>query len=69
MSDSTGRDWKRMKPGDFGHPVPKPAQDALFLVDKPDACGTDAFDGYGFGAVLWADQPDPAPNYTEHPTS
>ncbi|WP_392749523.1 hypothetical protein [Streptomyces sp. LN590] len=56
MSDTTGPAWKGMTPMDFGHPARKPAQDALFLVDEPDACGTDALDGLGFGAVLWADQ-------------
>lgn len=47
-----------MTPMDFGHPARKPAQDALFLVDEPDACGTEALAGLGFGAVLWADQRD-----------
>ncbi|MEH0576847.1 MULTISPECIES: hypothetical protein [Streptomyces] len=58
MSDSTpGPDWRRMKPADFGARA-KINQDALFLVDEPDACGTDALDGYGFGAVLWVGQAD-----------
>ncbi|MFF4504796.1 hypothetical protein [Streptomyces sp. NPDC001401] len=61
MSDSNGRlDWRRMKAADFGART-KANQDALFLVDEPDACGTDALDGYGFGAVLWADQADSHP--------
>lgn len=50
-----------MTPAQFGRPA-KVKQDALFLVDEPDACGTDAFDGYGYGAALWADQPDAAPS-------
>ncbi|MGW2700792.1 hypothetical protein [Streptomyces sp. NPDC001340] len=61
MSDTPGRDWRRMTPAQFGRPA-KVKQDALFLVDEPDACGTDAFDGYGYGAALWADQPDAAPS-------
>lgn len=61
MSDTTGGpDWKRMTPVDFGARA-KASQDALFLVDEPDACGTDALDGYGFGAVLWAERPDTPP--------
>lgn len=56
MSDGTDRpDWGRMKPADFGART-KARQDALFLVDQPDACGTEALDGLGFGVVLWADQ-------------
>ncbi|MCX4858381.1 hypothetical protein [Streptomyces canus] len=59
MSDSSRRpDWRRMKPVDFGVRA-KASQDALFLVDEPDACGTDALDGYGFGGILWADQVAP----------
>ncbi|MEU6417833.1 hypothetical protein [Streptomyces spiralis] len=60
MSNTPGRDWRRMTPDEFGRPA-KPKQDALFLVDEPDAYGTDAFDGYGYGAALWADQPDTSP--------
>jgi len=68
VSDSNGRpNWSRMKPAEFGART-KPAQDALFLVDEPDACGTDALDGYGFGAVLWADQGDTSPAETKPPT-
>ncbi|MFD7769821.1 hypothetical protein [Streptomyces sp. NPDC059787] len=53
MSDTTGRpDWRRMGPGDFGRRV-EPSQDALFLIDEPDACGTDTLDGFGYGASLW----------------
>jgi hypothetical protein len=65
VSDTTRRDWQRMTPEDFGGRT-KASQDALFLTDEPDACGTDALDGYGFGAVLWADQTDlpPADNNT-----
>ncbi|MGW2938006.1 hypothetical protein ACWDA7_40775 [Streptomyces sp. NPDC001156] len=73
MSDTTGRDWKRMTPADFGARA-KANQDALFLVDEPDACGTDVLDGYGygygygFGAVLWAERPDaPPPADDPHP--
>ncbi|MET7496396.1 hypothetical protein [Streptomyces sp900116325] len=58
MSDSTnGRDWLRMKRGDFTGRT-KTNQDALFLVGEPDPCGTEALDGLGFGAALWADQRD-----------
>ncbi|WP_330306185.1 MULTISPECIES: hypothetical protein [unclassified Streptomyces] len=68
MSDTTGRpEWQRMKPQHFGAPN-KVSQDALFLVDEPDACGTDALDGYGFGAVLWANQPD-TPQAAADPTA
>ncbi|MFE4412933.1 hypothetical protein [Streptomyces sp. NPDC056821] len=56
MSDTAGRpDWSRMKPADFGVKA-KPAQDALFHVDEQDASGTDALNGLGYGATLWADQ-------------
>ncbi|MEU3337329.1 hypothetical protein [Streptomyces sp. NPDC006668] len=65
MSDTPGRDWRRMRPDEFGRPI-KPKQDALFLVDESDACGTDALDGLGYGATLWAEQPDDAPA-REHP--
>ncbi|MFH8772067.1 hypothetical protein [Streptomyces sp. NPDC017958] len=61
MSDTPGRDWRRMTPDQFGRPT-KAKQDALFLVDEPDGCGTHAFDGYGYGTALWADQPDAAPS-------
>ncbi|WP_326737088.1 hypothetical protein [Streptomyces sp. NBC_01022] len=63
MSDSTDRpDWRRMKPADFGART-KVRQDALFLVDQPDACGTEALDGLRFGVALWADPGDrPASN-------
>ncbi|WP_324787070.1 hypothetical protein [Streptomyces sp. H51] len=57
MSDTTGRDWKRMTPAEFGRPV-KPSQDALFLTSETDACGTDTLDGFGFGAHLFGDQSD-----------
>lgn len=58
MSDPTDRpDWRRMKPADFGART-KVRQDALFLVDQPDACGTEALDGLGFGVALWADPGD-----------
>ncbi|GHE84516.1 hypothetical protein GCM10014715_45740 [Streptomyces spiralis] len=60
MSNTPGRDWRRMTPDEFGRPT-KPKQDALFLVDEPDACGTDAFDGYGYGATLSGTQDDTAP--------
>jgi len=57
VSDSTARpDWSRMRPSHFGSRI-RASQDALFLVDEPDACGTEAMDGFGFGAVLWTDQP------------
>ncbi|MET8957369.1 hypothetical protein ACWEQN_42020 [Streptomyces sp. NPDC004129] len=65
MSDAPGRDWRHMTPEDFGGRT-KASQDALFLTDGPDACGTDALDGYGFGDPLWADQPD-APPADDHP--
>ncbi|MGW1799176.1 hypothetical protein ACWCQN_25200 [Streptomyces sp. NPDC001984] len=66
MSDSADRpDWKRMTRTEFGHPARKPNQDALFLVDEPGACGTDALEGLGFGAVLWADQGDIPPASTD----
>ncbi|MET9410232.1 hypothetical protein ABZX90_31410 [Streptomyces sp. NPDC002935] len=65
MSDTTGRpDWSSMKPADFGARA-EAGQDALFLVDEPDACGTDTLDGYGFGAVLWVDRPRSAPAGTD----
>ncbi|MGW4138821.1 hypothetical protein ACWELV_18870 [Streptomyces mirabilis] len=57
-------DWQRMTPQHFGARA-KANQDALFLVDEPDACGTDALDGYGFGAVLWAEQPATSPASTD----
>jgi hypothetical protein len=61
VSDSTeGRDWLRMQHSDFTGRT-KTSQDALFLVDEPDACGTEVLDGLGFGAALWADQPDKPP--------
>ncbi|MFK0106397.1 hypothetical protein [Streptomyces sp. NPDC091217] len=65
MSSTSGRDWRHMMPGEFGRPT-KPKQDALFLVDESDACGTDALDGLGYGAVLWADRSDDDPT-EEHP--
>ncbi|MET8326176.1 hypothetical protein [Streptomyces sp. NPDC005181] len=65
MSDSTeGRDWLRIQPGDFTGRT-KTNQDALFLVDEPDACGTAVLDGLGFGAALWANQPDTPPTNPE----
>ncbi|MET7524661.1 hypothetical protein ACWEAF_20170 [Streptomyces sp. NPDC005071] len=65
MSDSTeGRDWLRMQRGDFTGRS-KTSQDALFLVDEPDACGTETLDGLGFGAALWADQRDRPATSTE----
>lgn len=58
MSDSIeGRDWLRMNRGDFTGRT-KTNQDALFLVDEREACGTEALAGLGFGAALWAEQPD-----------
>lgn len=60
MSDTPGRpNWQRMTPQDFGARA-KASQDALFLIDEPDAFGTDVLDGCGFGAALWADQPVPS---------
>lgn len=65
MSDTTGRpDWAIMKPVHFGARAEE-VQDALFLVDEPDVCGTDTLDGYGFGAVLWADRPRSSPAGTD----
>ncbi|MGW3658381.1 hypothetical protein ACWD6R_23025 [Streptomyces sp. NPDC005151] len=65
MSDSTeGRDWLRMQRGDFTGRT-KINQDALFLVDEPDACGTETLDGLGFGAALWAAQPDTPPTSSD----
>jgi hypothetical protein len=49
-----------MKPADFGARETA-NQDALFLIDEPDVCGTDALDGYGFGATFWAEQPEASP--------
>ncbi|MFB7323443.1 hypothetical protein [Streptomyces sp. NPDC056190] len=67
MSNTAGRpDWSRMKPDDFGKKA-KPAQDALFLVDEQDACGTDALDGLGYGAALWADQEGKPTADPDHP--
>jgi hypothetical protein len=49
-----------MKPADFGARE-RANQDALFLIDEPDACGTDTLDGYGFGATFWAEEPVASP--------
>ncbi|MFF3493698.1 hypothetical protein ACFYWS_20365 [Streptomyces sp. NPDC002795] len=59
MNDRDERpDWGQMKPDEFGRPVAA-RQDALFLVDAADACGTEALDGLGFGAILWASPSTP----------
>lgn len=60
MSDDSQRpDWRRMSPEPFGGRT-KTAQDALFLTDDTDACGTETLDGFGFGATFWAVQ-EPSP--------
>lgn len=65
MSDSTDRpDWLLMQPTDFTAD-PKASQDTLFLVDQPDACGTEAMEGFGFGASLWDSEPISPPTSTD----
>jgi hypothetical protein len=59
VSDSTARpDWRRMRPDQFGVRI-KPTQDALFLTDEADDCGTETLDGFGFGATLWGSPESP----------
>lgn len=59
MSPSPERpDWRRMHAGQFSARA-KTSQDALFLTDATDYCGTEALDGFGFGASLHGPhQPD-----------
>jgi hypothetical protein len=50
-------DWRRMHRGQF-HARNKVNQDALFLEDESDSFGTEAFEGFGFGATLFGDGDD-----------
>lgn len=60
-------DWRRMGPGPFGRQT-KTAQDALFLTDETDPCGTETLDGFGFGATLWG-TPESSSTPETHPDS
>ncbi|REE61391.1 hypothetical protein BX257_3968 [Streptomyces sp. 3212.3] len=68
MSDTPKRpDWRRMQPDAFKARV-RSNQDALFLVDEPDACGTEALEGFGYGASFWGGPPDVPADGSDDPT-